>query len=254
VEETAFGIQFSELTDFTASHFGLYWERIRQRYPVAEDQQRLNRMVEYFPPRPSMPHFSFRTQAAPERVWFRNAPDGEQLVQVQPDRFGFNWRQGAAEDEYPTYDTTSRRCLDEFAGFADFCREQGLGELQPNICELVYVNRIEPQDEEHIVELFDRVFEGIDWRTSDGWLPVPERVSFNRTYEIPEQKGRLYADASVVERREGGPFIRLRMMARILHHSEDQLSDNLRLAHDWIVNGFVSLTNEAVRRDRWGQL
>lgn len=254
VVETALGIQFVELPGFNTTHFGLFHEEIRDRYAVAVDQPRLNPIIETFPKTARTPHFNIRTAPRPERVWFKDSLDGSRLVQLQPDRFGFNWRKADEEAQYPSYSVNSQLCLDEFRVFTAFCERHGW-EVQPDLCEVVYVNHIRPIEGESVIDLFATVFSGISWRTSDDWLPSPEVVTLNRVFEIPEQRGRLYAEAGLAIDKDNVSFINLRMIGRALHTSgiPSDIEDTLQLAHDWVVNGFVSLTDASVRRERWGQ-
>ena len=254
VVETALGIQFVELPGFNTTHFGLFHEEICDRYAVAVDQPRLDRIIETFPKAVRTPHFKLRTAPRPERVWFKDSPDGSRLVQLQPDRFGFNWRKADEESQYPSYSLNSQLCVDEFRVFTAFCERQGWP-VKPDLCEVVYVNQIRPRKGESVIDLFATVFTGIGWGTSDNWLPSPEVVTLNRVFEIPEQRGRLYAEAGLAIDKDEGPFINLRMLGRALHTSGNpsDIEDTLRLAHDWVVNGFVSLTDRTIRQERWGQ-
>ena len=254
VVETALGIQFVELPGFNTTHFGLFHEEICDRYAVAVDQPRLDRIIETFPKAVRTPHFKLRTAPRPERVWFKDSPDGSRLVQLQPDRFGFNWRKPDEETQYPSYSVNSQLCLAEFRVFTEFCERQGWP-VKPDLCEVVYVNQIWPVQGESVIDLFANIFTGIGWGTSDDWLPSPEVVTLNRVFEIPEQRGRLYAEAGLAIDKDEGPFINLRMLGRALHTSGNpsDIEDTLRLAHDWVVNGFVSLTDRTTRQERWGQ-
>ncbi len=254
VVETALGIQFPELPEFRSTHFGLFHQDIHDRYPVVEDQPRLDPIIETFPKAVRTPRFSVRTAPRPERMWFKESPNGSRLVQLQPDRFGFNWRKADEEAQYPNYSVNSQLCLDEFRVFTDFC-EQRSWAVQPDLCEVVYVNQIWPRQGELVIDLFATVFTGIGWGTSDDWLPSPELVTLNRVFEIPEQRGRLYAEAGLAIDKDNRPFINLRMIGRALHTSGNpsDIEDSLQLAHDWVVNGFVSLTDSTIRQERWGQ-
>jgi uncharacterized protein (TIGR04255 family) len=204
VVETALSVQFEELKQFTTVHFGLFYETIRDRFPEFEGQERLPPIVEAIPIQAKVR--GIRLQAGPnvQRVWYRDAPEGAVLVQVQPDRFGFNWQKVDDEPSYPSYAKNSGMCLDEFQRFVQFAREHELGDVRPNFCEVVYVNHIRPEENESVIDLFRRVFAGIDLGHSDDWLPSPEVVAFNRTYVIGEQQGRLYVEAGIVSDRERG--------------------------------------------------
>lgn len=257
VVETALGIQFHELTEFNSTHFGHFHQMIRDRYPIAEDQPRLAPIIETFPRMDSLPQFSIRSVPRVERVWFKDPKDSSRLMQLQPDRFGFNWKKGSDEEQYPSYTKNSQLFLDEFRTFITFCEQHGW-DVQPNLCEVVYVNHIKPIEGESVIDLFASIFPGINWETSDNWMPScnPEIATLNRVFEIPDQQGRLYVEAGIAHDKERGNFLNLRVIARTLHSSNDpsDIQETLKLAHDWVVNGFVSLTDATVRQKRWGQV
>lgn len=253
VVETALGVQFSELLGFKSVHFGQYYERIKDRFPLIQDQPRLDPIVETFPFRHRPPSFRIAgPSGGPDRTWYLDQ-DEVCLVQVQPDRFGFNWR-SSGESQYPRFAENGPKCLDEFREFCDFCSENNLGPVSPNLCEVVYVNQIRPLDGESAIACFAAVFSGIDWRHSDDWLPAPETASLNSTYSIDGDRGRLYAEASIAQERNGNEYVLLKMTARVINRPEDDVEKSLALAHDWVVNGFVSLTDRTARSQRWNQI
>ncbi len=87
-----------------------------------------------------------------------------------------------------------------------------------------------------------------------GLLGEPEAVTLNRLFRINGDRGRLYAEASIAKHRERGDFVLLKMTGRVLHGESANVQETLRLAHDWVVNGFVELTGPEIREQRWGQI
>lgn len=256
VVETVIGVQFPELPRFHSAHFGLYWKDIQDRYPQCEEKNRLGPVAELFPRKiVSGPALQVGPGSVPNRVWYVGASEAE-LLQLQPDRFLFNWRERPGEG-YSSYERNSRRFLREFEGFRAFCEANNFDPPIPNLCEVTYINHIVPEKGESAVDLFAKVFTGLEWRLSDDWLPAPEVASFNRVYVIDEQAGRLYAEASIAYRPTdaGGlqEFVALRMTGRVLHRSQvpEDVADSLQLAHDWVVKGFASITDPEVQRERW---
>ncbi len=171
------------------------------------------------------------------------------MLQLQPDRFAFNWCRVEGK-EYPRYESNRPHLFKEFEQFCNFAATHELGEVKPNLCEVTYVNHIRPDEGETPTDCIATIFTGIDWKSSDGWLPQPpEIVALNRVFTIGDQKGRLYAEASVAN----DDFILLKITARVIHNHGDDLQENLDLAHLWVVKSFVSLTEEHIRHERWGQ-
>jgi uncharacterized protein (TIGR04255 family) len=254
VVETVLSIQFDEFRDFRTTHFGRYHSTIIERFPISEDKPRLQPVRETFPLRPRVPAFQIGPdEGRPCRVWFRDAPDGGVMLQLQPDRFAFNWCRREGE-KYPRYDSNRPRFFDEFDRFREFAAQHGLGDVKPNLCEVTYVNRICPAAGETPAECFAAIFKGVGWESADDWLPQPpEMVSLNRTFQIGDERGRLYAEAGIANDKESGDFVHLKITARVIHNDGDDLGENLDLAHEWVVKSFVSLTDDQARRERWSQ-
>jgi len=256
VVETVLGVQFPELPDFRCTHFGLYWDRIKERYPKCVDKGRLKPAAEAFPRKLVLlePPVRIMRGGTAERVWYI-AEDDARLIQLQPDRFICNWRELRGATKYPTYAKNSEMFLDEFSGFRRFCGESRLNEPSPNLCEVTYINHICPEDGESAIELFGRVFEGLCWKLPDDSLPrLPESATFNRAYVIADDVGRLYAQANIACHNETKrDLVRFEVTARVNHPSQDpeEIGSSLQLAHEWVVNGFVSMTNPEIQRERW---
>ncbi len=254
VVETALSIQFDELQGFRATHFGKYHTTVEDRFPVVEDKVRLEPVVESFPRVPRMQAISIAPAGAGlHRVWFKEANAGSMMLQLQPDRFAFNWcRQ--EQQEYPRYAANRPKFFAEFDQFCSFAAEHGLGEVRPNLCEVTYVNHIPLIPNATSTESLAAVFPGINWESSDAWLPQPpEAVTLNRVFTIGEERGRLYAEAGVATDKARGDVIRFKITARVINNEGEDLQENMDLAHLWVVKSFVSLTEEEVRNKLWGQ-
>ena len=175
------------------------------------------------------------------------------MLQLQPDRFVFNWCKKEGHD-YPRYASNQPTLFDEFNRFRDFASQHELGEVKPNLCEVTYVNHIHPIKDETPTNCFAAIFTGIEWESSDERLrQPPDVVTLNRVFTIDEEKGRLYAEASIATDKSAGDFILLKITARVIHNEGDDLQENMDLAHLWVVKSFASLTDEQVRHERWGQ-
>lgn len=260
VVETVLGVQFPELEGFRAVHFGRYSEMLGSRYPEIEDHTRLDPIrEERFPRTPiiPIPHFQIMQGAPLNRTWF-TADSKSELIQLQPDRYLFNWRgQGG---QYPSYNANSELFFNEFEAFCNFCEEQeGLSLPKPEICEVTYVNHIDPIADESVIDLAGKVYTGLQWETVNNFLPKPDSVTFNRTYVISDRGkpiGRLYVESSIAMRREVKElreFIILKLTSRVNHDANEgqNLRESMQIAHDWVVKGFADLTESQIQKDRW---
>ena len=82
----------------------------------------------------------------PSRLWFYNEAETE-LVQVQPDRFIFNWKRGLVAAAYPHYEKIRPSFEAQSAHFREFVTSNGLGEIEIKQCEITYINHIESESD-----------------------------------------------------------------------------------------------------------
>ncbi|MDC0936381.1 TIGR04255 family protein [Pirellulales bacterium] len=252
VVETALSIQFTGIKRWQAIHFGLYFHEIRDRFPEFHQEPPLPPLVETVPPAPREPKIQFKSAPIVGRGLY-TAADQNQLIQVQDNRFALNWRQEEECAEYPRFAYNRDVLMAEFKGFATFCSKEGLGTPEPSFVEVLYVNRLQPQDGESIPELIDAVFDGVSANTGHTTLPPLELMTLNRTFVLEDGAGRLYAEIGVgYTKSQESQEILFKLTSRLRHETGD-LVDTIQVAHDWLIKGFVSLTREDCRKTRWGQ-
>ncbi len=139
-------VAFEKLESLSLGHYGLFWSHIRDEFPVSESRPAVVQELETFTDfRPAQPQFQFLAEDALPRALFRN-PDTGELVQIQPDRFSFNWIKTNDDHAYPHSEAVLERFLSLFAKFSRFASEQGLGEITPVQCELTNVNVVPVSD------------------------------------------------------------------------------------------------------------
>jgi len=144
VIETVLSIQFAPIHSLSILHAGLYWAKIRENYPEAAVRPPLGQAKEEFSSRNrKKPEFGFEVITEPSlRCWFTHR-DMNQLIQVQKDRFIYNWKKANDTETYPRYERIKEKCLLEWKGFLEFLAEEHLGAPEANQCEVTYVNHIE---------------------------------------------------------------------------------------------------------------
>jgi uncharacterized protein (TIGR04255 family) len=145
VVETVLSLQFERLTALRAVHFGLFWEKVKDRFPKSEEQPPLLPVFERFPePIPPSGQVLFETIQAPTllRVWLINDV-GTEIIQLQNGRFIKNWRKSGHHDVYPHYEPVIKPAFErDLREFQLFLGEEKLGELKVTQCEVTYVNHI----------------------------------------------------------------------------------------------------------------
>src|ERR1035438_5436431 len=189
VAEVVLSVQFEALSRMRAAHFGLFWARIRDRYPRTEERPALEPVVERFP-EPARRRFDvqFPILEVPPmpRVWFFHRTENE-LLQVQTDRFVKNWRKAGQGDAYPRYEKVREWFEQDFGEFREFASSEDLGSIDVNQCEVTYVNHIVSGEGWASHGDLDKVF--TMWRYPQGTFPgKAEDGVFHARFPIRDRK------------------------------------------------------------------
>lgn len=145
VVETVLSAQFDPIANLRTVHFGLFWQRMRDRFPGTDEKTAIEPIFEQFDQttkRPSRLHFEVREEFKLGRLWLLNEM-GTEMIQLQSDRFIKNWRKVETGEHYPRYQRVIKPAfLEDFEAFKDFIHEEKLGSIAVNQCEVTYVNHI----------------------------------------------------------------------------------------------------------------
>ena len=256
VVETVLSLQFRPLKGFEIPHFGLYWANIKNEYPKYEIQPPLSHIIERFGReeiRP--PGVEVNIAPAPEvRCWFLNQSENR-LIQIQKDRFIYNWKKMSDNEEYPRYDNIKTSFIKEWNKFCNFLKRDNFDEPVVNQCEIIYVNHFEKGKGWKSYGELHKIFTYWSEVSSSGFLPEPEMVSFTVRYVMPERKGRLYMFVQPgIRRKDAKEVLQLQVIARGRPDSS-RIDDILRwfdMGHEWIVQGFTDFTTEYMHQ-LWGR-
>jgi uncharacterized protein (TIGR04255 family) len=130
------GISFVPLDDLRAQHIGIYWDLIKARFPICEQQ----------PPVTIDAAKTFREVPGEifplPRFWFSSGPEST-LIQIQRDMFLLNWRKGSG-NQYPHYESVAEQFWQEIDILRGFLEANGIEDISViNRCELNYINSID---------------------------------------------------------------------------------------------------------------
>jgi uncharacterized protein (TIGR04255 family) len=256
ITEVALSIQFEQLTNFRVIHLGELWDRfVRTDFPTTEEQQVVQRTVEYFGiPTPAvMPQIQLLNVLPMPRHLFLNEK-GSIVLQVQQDRFTVNWRKRSSNDEYPRFEAISKMFEDYAGRFVEFLKEKNLGSLQINQAEVTYVNRIESTETPGHIEKIVSVFSG-DY--SDSFLHDPEEVQLSLRFPIRHEGhlvGRLYIDSRPGTSGDPNSPLNMVLFARGKPIGSDIKAalQFFAIARTYIVSAFASVTSKQMHLT-WGR-
>src|SRR5438874_351227 len=106
VTEVVISVQFDPLAKLAVPLLGLLWQRFRDEYPRFEQHPSLPPVIERLGVRATQSQLRIEMGGnVAVRLWFLNK-DGDQLVQVQNDRFIRNWRRvpKVVDQQYPRFE------------------------------------------------------------------------------------------------------------------------------------------------------
>ena len=251
VVETILSVQFDPLA-VTTAHLGLLWNEYRELFPRSEERPPLEPVIEQFPESP-VARVGFKFQALENfpvpRIWFTN-DQGNEMIQVQNDRFIKNWRKEGEGERYPHYDDTIRPHFDrDYRIFLAFLEKNRLGTPHVNQCEVSYVNHIlAGQGWERFGDV-EKIF--TFWQPT---MPIPpgpaEDLRLHIRFLIPGQDGkpigRLHVDLQpAVRMADNHPMYVLHLTAR---GQIGEGTDFFDTGRDWIVTTFERLTTNSMHQ------
>jgi len=249
VVEVAMGVQFTPPKGLSVAHIGSYWDTIRVIFGRCQEQPPLPHLVEdlTLPKIASRPTLRFSGKPDMPRVWFLN-DSGNQMVQVQRDRFVYNWRKMSPEETYPRYPKVKIQFAKYWAGFCEFLLSKNLPRPQVDQLELVYVNHARQGEGWQSLADTQNLFTVFKCRTRSGFLPLPETLRWSMKYLLPDDQGRLHVDAMPVRIQEDNSLVMsLTLVVRGKPAGEitdASITNWFDVARTWIVKGFADLADE----------
>lgn len=258
--EVACGVTFSLPQSLKTAHIGTYWAKIKDAFPIVRDAPPLAAPTELpGPAATASVNLDFQVTDIPplRRAWFLSADEGS-LIQLQGDRFLFNWRRsrGNGPESYPSYQRVIAEFYARWNDFTAFLDAMKLGEPTITQLELVYVNAI--TDMGNSTDGIRAILvDHMRARDEERFLPEPEVFNWQTSYQLPKDCGRLHIVAqSALDVIAKTPQLRLALTARGLPSTMDM--DNMTgwfdMAHEWITHGFADVTNRSAQASWWRRI
>lgn len=257
LKEQAISIVFQPLEKFRIVDYGLFWADLAGDFPEVTTDSPLEAPVEQFDNfRPTEMSFQLLTVPPLPRAMFRNPENGE-LVQLQNNRFGFNWAK-VGDQPYPRSEPLMQRFKVLFAQFVDYALSQGLGEPVLKQCELTNLNVIPVSD---FGTSYSDVHNALRIDALDLGMPNVQSEFFERSRQHKilgddgQPMGRLHTVlAPVVSNVDNSQGIRYELTARSAPNIRS-LEDAIRffeMARNAINGAFVASITDAMK-EQWGE-
>jgi len=255
VAETVLSLQFEPIPGLTSAHLGVLWTRFRHELPLIEEHPQLPAVFEKFePPSPAQVEVTIEEKPPLPRVWFVNETKTE-LIQMQANRFIHNWRRMEGMAPYPHYEPIRDKFRGEIAVLEAFLRDEKLGTLAVNQCEVTYVNHIEPAGVWDRHGQLEKVFSMWSGLVNASFLPNPEDAGLRMRFVISDENGKPIGRLHVVvhpawKKTDNSPILALNLTARGAPTGEgiEGAFAFFEIARRWIVKGFADLTTPDMHR------
>ena len=245
VIEVACGISLETIKKFRGQHLGLFWQKVRNEFPICEHAPRLE-----IGPSP----IDFANYLP--RMWFINEKQN-MLIQLQDDKFYLNWRRMQQEESYPRYNKIIKSFQSNLNIFEKFLDKEDLGSINPLKCELTYINHIPKAEGWESLADLNKVFKDFAWSANDRFLPPPSGLGGQASFSLPKNKGRLNVTLQHGARKiDKNPILILQLTATGLgaEKTMDAVWEWFELAHEWIVCGFTDLTATTIQNEIWQRI
>lgn len=220
--EQAITVVFDALAGFSIGDFGLFWAAIRDEFPTCEQAPPLVAPIERLGEFPIQQDVKLVFGETLPRCLYRN-PDSGEAVQIQDNRFTFNWAK-MGDTPYPHSERTVERFVELFERFQAYVADRGL-ELPAIIqCEITNVNIIPVSDFGASFEDAPRAFQLPTFASEGGFLNTEAYVlSVQHLITIERvAKGRLHVNHQpVVNSLDQSQAIKLELTARSGRGSAD---------------------------------
>lgn len=234
------------LTDLRSEHIGLFWEKIKQDFPVVSQHPPVGMSIDVFGGEPfPMP-----------RYWFL-ANDEINIIQIQKNAFMFNWSR--KDEKYPRFHKNIKPTFDKYYGrFNEFIRtETNISDLVLDLCELTYINTIEqceywtgPQDTAKVIPSFAMLSpdiaasEFLGFNTNFGY-----KVSSDLQINIGIRSG-------FRSEQQNMPVLifEIKTSGRLGKIAKSEADEWFERAHDAIIECFLNMTSKNIQDRFWERI
>jgi uncharacterized protein (TIGR04255 family) len=235
--EVICGVEFNAL-DFASVHFGLYWQTIRDQFPTPP----LDR-----PPIGEIELFSILPKL--RRVWFESE-DKQKLIQLQSNRFHYNWRQQERSKQYPHFHEIYPEFFKQWTAFQAWWSNSGETPLQPIRYELSYLNQIDASFGWNNARDYQKIFSWFNPTPSNLAL-TPNVFNANFDFLMPHTQGNLVITISQgIRPNDNASVVLLSLTASTTDPTID-ITKWFDIAHQSTVEAFLDLINSEIKME-WG--
>lgn len=244
INEVVLGQTFHPRHDLLVPYIGEFWTLMKGQYPKCSHAAPIIASG-------TTPTFDFETSVP--RVWLISE-DETRLIQVQQDRFYFNWRQTKVREDYIRFGSIKTEFDRVFGEFARYVASRTGQALKAERYELNYINILDCGQGWEFPADIGNVLRDLCWTQGQRFLSSPKRVSAKFEFALPEGFGVMTAaldPARTAESRREVFRLELAAAADADVVARVSFDEWVAVAHEWIVSGFKDLTTPTMHTDHW---
>ena len=242
INEVVLGLHL-KLPCFDASFFGRYYEKVKKKYPKISKQVPL--------PPYAGENGELKFEDICPRMWFEEKEGSGNLIQLQSNRFHFNWRR-QSEKSYPGFHNVYLSFVKEWQDYAEWLKKNNYYSNEAiTQFELSYVNYIE--EDSALWTTPDNIQNVLNIITSPPSLQEYSLNSLvmNHSYSLGND-GALVFTVKTVERIDNEKKVLILETTAKSNSIKDQdFSDWFTRCHDHITTIFVGITTDQAH-NKWG--
>jgi uncharacterized protein (TIGR04255 family) len=257
IVEQAITVNFDPIPSCSLVHFGQFFGDVSAEFPEHSHDIRLDAPIENAALE-SSPEIGIRLVQMGShlpRLLLRNATE---LIQLQNDRFSFNWCRSPIGSEYPRWETTFSRFKDTLERFERFLNVANLTPLALRQCEVTNVNIVPVST---FGNSFDDIKKAFVVDPLDFHVPclVPETYVRARQHRIINSEGGMRGRLHTLlqpaySASDGSAAFKLDFTARSLPNltTKAEVTEFFSIARDSINAAFMATTTPEMHKI-WGE-
>ena len=197
VDEVVLSVLFKPLNGLLAPHLGEIWQEFKpDGFLHLAEQPPVPSVVEQFPN--SIQEAQLHISNVPDlaRIWFISEDDSE-IIQVQRNRFTFNWRKTDEEQGYPGFSTIFEKFEKFYNRFCLIIKNLQIGSVTPLQYELTYIDQLFCGDGWNTLNDMGQIYTMLaDSQKSNSFWANSDYVSWRTSFPIVDLHGRLHVSIS----------------------------------------------------------
>ncbi len=193
VDEVVLSVLFKSLDRFLAPHFGEIWQELKKEgFLEIAEQPPVMPTRENFPNPNQETELHFGNFPNLARIWFIHK-DNNQIIQVQRDRFTFNWRKTEPNQRYPGFSAIFEKFKELYNRFNKIIGNMEIGAVTPLQYELTYIDQLMHGDGWNTLVDIGKIYNlFINSQPSDSFWSGAESMILRTSFPIQDLNGRLH--------------------------------------------------------------